>query len=202
MNKITPIIFLWFISTAIWAVESMPPLVPEGEQIASSPEELEKLIQGTKLIQDTSQYTILESFFGIIFDFENINSIAYSPDGQHIASSSDDNMIKVWEVATGKQLRCLEGHTAQVWSVAYRPDGQQLASGSSDKTVRVWEMATGKQLLRLEGHTAPVWSVAYRPDGQQLASGSSDKTVRVWEMATGKQLLRLEGHTDPVWSVV
>ena len=199
MNKITPIIFLWFISTAIWAVESMPPLVPEGEQIASSPEELEKLIQGTKLIQDTSQYTILESFFGIIFDFENINSIAYSPDGQHIASSSDDNMIKVWEVATGKQLRCLEGHTAQVWSVAYRPDGQQLASGSSDKTVRVWEMATGKQLLRLEGHTAPVSSVAYRPDGQQLASGSLDNTVRVWNAKTGEPQQILIGGKNNTW---
>jgi WD40 repeat protein len=168
MNKITPLIFLWFICTPIWAVESFPPLVPEGEQLASSPEELEKLIEDSNV------------------PLGWVTSVAYSPDGQQLASSSWDNTVRVWKIATGKELRRLEGYTDDVNSVAYSPDGQQLASSSWDNTVRVWKIATGKELRRLDGHTDDVNSVVYSPDGQQLASSSSDNTVRVWEIKTGE----------------
>ena len=77
--------------------------------------------------------------------------MAFSPDGQRLASGSDDSTVKVWDSATGKELFALKGHTAAVTSVAFSPDGQHLASGSSDRTVRIWESTTAKEMFALKG---------------------------------------------------
>jgi len=67
-------------------------------------------------------------------------SVAFSPDGQTLASGSDDTTVRLWQVSDGTLLRTLEGHTDTVLSVAFSPDGQTLASGSWDRTVRLWEL--------------------------------------------------------------
>merc|ERR1719231_690948 len=69
---------------------------------------------------------------------DQIDSVAYSPDGAHVASGSDDNTIRIWDAATGKCLHTLSGHKQMVNSVAYSKDGAHLASGSSDNTIRIW----------------------------------------------------------------
>ncbi|KAH8753652.1 hypothetical protein F5883DRAFT_191999 [Diaporthe sp. PMI_573] len=130
-----------------------------------------------------------------------VTSVAFLPDGQTLASGSDDETVRLWDMATGAQKQMLEGHDDRVTSVAFSPDGQTLASGSYDKTARLWDMATGAQKQMLEGHDDRVTSVAFLPDGQMLASGSYDKTVRLWDMATGAQKQTLEGHEDWVISV-
>ncbi|REJ48868.1 MAG: protein kinase [Microcystis aeruginosa TA09] len=134
---------------------------------------------------------------------DSVQSVVYSPDGRYLASGSIDQTIKIWEVATGKELRTLTGHSGGVFLVVYSPDGRYLASGSSDKTIKIWEVATGKEL-----HTLTVYSslygadVVYSPDGRYLASRSDDKTIKIWEVATGKELRTLTGHSGPVLSVV
>ena len=80
--------------------------------------------------------------------------------------------VRLWDVATGRELRLLQGHTEDVNSLAFSPDGRTLASGSDDKTVRLWDVATGRQLRLFQGHTGYVNSVAFSPDGRVLASGS------------------------------
>ncbi|WP_125731245.1 serine/threonine-protein kinase [Microcystis viridis] len=133
---------------------------------------------------------------------DTVSSLVYSPDGRYLASGSNDKTIKIWEVATGKELRTLTGHSDSVESVVYSPDGRYLASGSNDKTIKIWEVATGKELRTLTGHSSWVYSVVYSPDGRYLASGSGDGTITIWEVATGKGLRILTGHSDWVRSVV
>jgi DNA-binding helix-hairpin-helix protein with protein kinase domain len=109
-------------------------------------------------------------------------SVAYSPDGQTLASGSFDKTIKLWNIKTGKLLQTLKSHSSWVSSVAYSPDGQTVASGSRDSTIKLWNIKTGNLLQTFTAHSSSVISVAYSPDGQTLASGSSDNTIKIWRL--------------------
>lgn len=129
-----------------------------------------------------------------------VNAVATSPDGQKIASGSDDQSIKIWNLSRGQELRTLTGHSNWVYSVAISPDGETLVSGSKDNTIKVWSLNTGQELRTLTGHSSYVNAVAFSPDGQKLASGSYDKTIKVWNLNTGQEST-LTGHSREVLSV-
>ncbi|OAG10550.1 putative WD-repeat protein [Paraphaeosphaeria sporulosa] len=133
---------------------------------------------------------------------ERVRAVVFSPDGQLIASASNDRTVRVWETATGQCRIVMQGHLFPVKVVMFSPDGQLLASASWDKTVRVWETATGQCRSVLQGHSDWVTAVVFSPDGQLVASASDDRTVRVWETATGQCLSVLEGHLSWVRAVV
>jgi WD40 repeat protein len=130
-----------------------------------------------------------------------VRSVAFSPNGQFLASGSWDTTIKLWDVAGGREVRTLTGHTDWVNSVAFSPNGQLLASGSDDKTIKLWDVASGREVRTLTGHTDWVNSVAFSPNGQLLASGSDDKTIKLWDVASGREVRTLSGHTYWVLSV-
>ena len=127
-----------------------------------------------------------------------VNSVSFSPDGQTLASGSEDETVRLWDVNTGRTIKTLTGHTHFVRSVRFSPDGQTLASGSYDNTVRLWEVDTGRNIKTLTGHTYDVNSVRFSPDGQTLASGGWDNTVRLWDVGTGRNIKILTGHTIAV----
>jgi WD40 repeat protein len=131
----------------------------------------------------------------------SVLSVAFSPDGVHIVSGSQDTTARVWSARTGKLLAVAEGHSDCVWSVAFSPDGAYIVSGSTDRTVRVWDARTGKQVSLLKGHKKRVLSVGFSPDGAHIVSGSLDMTVWVWDLRTCKQLLLLKGHCNRISSV-
>ena len=130
----------------------------------------------------------------------DVLSVVFSPDGQTLASGSFDNTIRLWDVATGTELKKLIGHTDWVWGVGFSPDGQTLVSASVDKTVRLWDIATGTHET-LARHRDAVSSVSFSPDGQTLAGGSLDNTIHLWDVTTGIHRKMPIGHTGLVWDV-
>ena len=122
-------------------------------------------------------------------------SVAWSPDGTHIASASDDQTVQVWEAVSGCLLRTYTGHAGTVWSVAWSPDGTRIASASFDRTVQVWEAKSGNLLRTYTGHAGTVNSVAWSPDDTRIASASDDRTVQVWEAVSGNLLRTYTGHS-------
>ncbi|KAK3807580.1 MAG: hypothetical protein J3Q66DRAFT_444697 [Benniella sp.] len=114
-----------------------------------------------------------------------VASIAYSPQGDVIASSSGD-IVKLWDVATGDCLHILIGHTIYVLFAVYSPQGDQVASGGGDEFVKIWNVRTGERLHTLNGHTGSVMSAEYSPQGDHIVSSSQDKTIRLWDVASGQ----------------
>ncbi|KXX76846.1 Vegetative incompatibility protein HET-E-1 [Madurella mycetomatis] len=131
----------------------------------------------------------------------SVQSVAFSPDGNRIASASYDKTVRIWDTRSGKEVCNLEGHSDRVLSVAFSLDSSRIASASDDKTIYIWDARSGKQIRRLKGHSNSVQSVAFSPDGSRIASASYDKTVRIWDARSGEAVYTLEGHSDWVQSV-
>jgi WD40 repeat protein/tRNA A-37 threonylcarbamoyl transferase component Bud32/tetratricopeptide (TPR) repeat protein len=120
--------------------------------------------------------------------------LCFSPDGQRLATASEDNTAKVWDARTGQQLFTLKGHIEEgVACVCFSPDGQRLVTGGWDNTAKVWDVRAGEEVIALKGHTRYVSSVCFSPDGQRLATASHDQTAKVWKAWTGQMLLAIEG---------
>jgi WD40 repeat protein/serine/threonine protein kinase len=120
-------------------------------------------------------------------------SVAFTPDGQTLASGGSDDLVRLWRVANGELIRTLEGHTNQVKHVAFSPDGQILASGSFDETVRLWRANDGALIRTLRDFGDNVNRLAFTPDGAILTVGS-DAGVDLRRVATGERLDSLEEH--------
>src|SRR5258708_422334 len=122
---------------------------------------------------------------------EEVTSLAFSPDGETLATIDDGNAVWLWDIATRQPLgQPLTGHSDRVNSVVFSPDGKTLASASWDHTVRLWDVATRRPVGEpLTGHhNKEITSVAFSPDGKTLASAGWDHTVRLWDVATRRPL--------------
>jgi WD40 repeat protein/serine/threonine protein kinase len=127
----------------------------------------------------------------VLQDSTEVYGVAFSPDGERIASAGKDGKVKIWNSRTGRIIQEFPAHETAACSVAFHPDGRHLASAGADGLVKVWDLATPRQpvfkgpcdAIRKFGaaHT-----VAFRlPDGQHLAAGS-DEAVRVWDWKTSQ----------------
>lgn len=128
-----------------------------------------------------------------------VYSVAFSPDGQTILSGSGDDVVRLWDAATGELLRDeMIGYKA-----VFSPDGQMIVSAAAypNPTVFLWNANTGTLIRALAGHSAVVYSVCFSPNGQMVASSSADQTVRLWDIHTGKLIRKLEGHSGEVLGI-
>lgn len=122
-----------------------------------------------------------------------IGSLAYSPDGRVLASSSDDSRIRFWDL-DGQNLYTIQGYLNMIHTLDLSPDGNYLACGSEDKKVRLWDHHTGELIKVWDDHQSLVWRVAFSPDGRSLATCSHDKVVRVWAIPSGEERYQLPSN--------
>jgi WD40 repeat protein len=120
----------------------------------------------------------------------SVNAVAFSPDGKR-AASGDNSHVRIWEVATGKELLKDDTHRDRVMAVAFSPDGKILASGSEDRKVLLYDAETLRVLHTFRVHRADVRAVAFTPDGKRLLSADLNGGIYAWSVPDGKRLGKL-----------
>src|SRR5262249_45485391 len=159
---------------------------PDGKQILTVADQRDAVlwdaISGQRLRPLASAYAQFRGASWLI-------SASFSPDGNRVALV--DWHPAVSDVATGKALFDLEGHSKQVRDIGYSPDGQWLVTASEDHTARIWRADTGRSVAVLP-HEAEVTMAMFSPGGKWIVTGTEDRVVRVWDAASRKKVSEID----------
>jgi WD40 repeat protein len=130
-----------------------------------------------------------------------VTGLAFSPDGQMLASVGNDSRLVLWDFTGRLNPTTLTGHRGPISAVGFSPDSRLVASVGEDHTIRLWDVASRRQTAILRGHVAPVTSIAFSLDGATVISGSLDHSVRVWDLKLRRDENVLKGHTGWITGV-
>ncbi|MFB2839105.1 protein kinase domain-containing protein [Floridanema evergladense] len=131
-----------------------------------------------------------------------VNRVTFSPDGETVASGSEDKTLKVWQLETGKLIQSVISEPQGVKFAVISPDGKMLASGSGDNLIQIWQLPTEKLQHTLVAHLGIVHQVAFSSNGQTLVSASADSTIKFWDTSSGELLHAVTGHNAAVKTVI
>lgn len=120
-------------------------------------------------------------------------AVAFSPDGTKLAAAGADRAVRIWEVATGKDLMVIEDHADWIFDLAWSPDGKRIATASRDKTSKVFDAEKKEVLATFPGHGDAVTCVSFAPDGKLVVSGGNDNVLRVWNPDDDGKQVRVVG---------
>jgi WD40 repeat protein/tRNA A-37 threonylcarbamoyl transferase component Bud32 len=129
---------------------------------------------------------------------DRVRSAAFSPDGARVVTASYDKTVRIWDAATGREIRLPIANADGVTSAAFSPDGRRFVTGSVDMSARVWDAVTGQAMTVLMGHADRLTTAVFSPDGLLVLTASRDKTARVWDALTGRQIMVMSGHAEGV----
>jgi WD domain, G-beta repeat len=131
----------------------------------------------------------------------SVGSVAFSPDGNLVASGSVDNTMRLWKVDQGQLLRTMQGHPFPILSLKFTPNGANLISGSMDGQIRIWQVLNGSLVRAVDAHAGWVNSLDVSKDGRMIVSGSDDFTVRLWRLPNGSPIDTIDEGMAAVTSV-
>ncbi|HEY3837395.1 MAG TPA: hypothetical protein VGL72_12520 [Bryobacteraceae bacterium] len=168
------------------------------------------------LIWDTTTGEITAQLRHAATDDRSSAVAVFSPDGNEVLSAGSDRVIRLWDAATGKELKKFEPYDyaprkdwAQVWShwdtearteteaIAFSPDGKLIFTAGR-RGVRIWNKANGKEIRRIEEEGSETEVIAISPNGRVFATGAGDGKVRWWEIASGRKVFESTGHAAPI----
>ena len=133
---------------------------------------------------------------------DTIFAVKFSPDGQTLASSGADRMVKTFRVADGQVQHSFEGHTHHALAVDWQANGRRLASAGADNVIKLWDPQTGDQQRTIDGYQKEVTSISFVGAGSAAISSSGDATVRLRNTDDGQEIRQFQGAKDFVYSAV
>jgi WD40 repeat protein len=180
--------------------------------VCFSPDGKFAMSHGTALyIWDTRTWKLLHS---LLWGMNGSLSVCLSPDGKTLLSGGGperplrpDWPLRLWDIATGEELRSFGGHREPIHPTAFSPDGRTFLTifngkGKSNFAVlKVWDFETGREIASFRGHPKAVYCACFSPDGKTVVSGGDDMILRGWDPWTGQEKFTLRGHTTPIHNV-
>ncbi len=130
-----------------------------------------------------------------------VMAIAFSPDGQTLATASADSTVRLWKMPTGENRLTFTKHRGAVYALSFSRDGKRLVSSGHDQTAMLWEAADGRINHVFRAHDGPVFSAAFSPDGNSVATGGYDNLIKLWDVATGSERACFRGQTRYIWAI-
>ena len=169
------------------SIATSPAPLPPTQLVKATPPDP---LPPTQYVKAVSPLEILSTFRG---HQSEVYAVAWSSNGEHLASGGRDGTVQIWNSATGKRVVTYRGYSEPISALAWSPDGKYLAF-SSGKQVQIWDTTTDKLQLTYRGYSEPISALAWSPDSNYLAF-SFGKQVQIWNTATDKLLLTYEGHS-------
>ena len=124
-----------------------------------------------------------------------LHEMAFSPDGQWLATGGSESGVRIFDVETRTERAILRSHKGPVTDIAFSPDGQLVLTGSSDGSAKLWEVGGWKELATLTGHKEGLTRIAFSTDGRTLATAGDDRVVKLWHVATRRELVTFKTGT-------
>ena len=141
-----------------------------------------------------------EPLGGLPFHDRRTNDVAFSPDGEIIATADAGGTLRLWDFASRSPRAVMSAHRGAIYRLAFHPGGTMIATASIDGSVRVWATASGRPLATLQ-HAGPIYGIAFNPDGTRLATACRDNTIRLWDTRYFQKVADLRGHQAYVHAV-
>jgi WD40 repeat protein len=127
--------------------------------------------------------------------------MAVSPDGRRLATGSPEQLVRVWDISSGRLVASSPERVRFLHAVAFSPDGDLVAYSDERGSVFLWDTSGLRLLRRFVARDAPATTLALSPDGRTLASGHMDHTIRLWHPDIDQEVAVLDGHAGWVWSL-
>jgi WD40 repeat protein len=131
-----------------------------------------------------------------------VHTLAVTVDGSYAVSGGYDDVLRIWDLETGRTVNTLTGHTGPIHAVAVSYDSSRVISASADGTLRVWNFNTGKAISIKACHRGGTHAMATTPNPDHIVWSSNSRTLRIWNLRTDRQVRTLRGHTALVTAVV
>ncbi|MCF6367059.1 MAG: caspase family protein [Bacteroidales bacterium] len=166
------------------------------------------------MIQKRQLLFVIIFFIGIVSNAQELETViqrghqgavkvaVFSPDGKFLITGGRDKTAKLWELATGREMRTFQGHEGTILALCFTPDGKYIATGSTDKKVKLWEVISGKLIMTFEDKEDKsyskigVTSIAFTSDAKYIAIGGTNRKLKIYLTETGELIRKIKVSPD------